>query len=102
MADLPTNQIINGLTKFLSTIFVYVLVVAAEVSVLVYGWGLTPKSWWWIVGIGVFGMTFLGVLRGMVNGTFLKASQIVELKAKVTALEVEEEARKARANASEN
>ena len=26
------------------------LIIAAEVAVLVFGWGLQPVSWWWIVG----------------------------------------------------
>jgi len=26
----------------------------AVVSVLHYGWGMQPQSWWWIIGVGFF------------------------------------------------
>jgi len=31
------------------------LSVGMSVLVMIYGWGLEPKSWWWIIGVGFFG-----------------------------------------------
>ena len=27
-------------------------IVTLQILVLIYGWGLTPQSWWWIIGGG--------------------------------------------------
>lgn len=35
--------------------------------VLIYGWGLTPQSYWWIIGGGIFGHTVLYAMREVVN-----------------------------------
>jgi len=45
----------NALRKFLVTVFGLCLAVALSILVLIHGWGLEPKSWWWIIGVGVFG-----------------------------------------------
>jgi hypothetical protein len=36
--------------------------VGVHVVTMVYGWGLTPVSWWYIVGFGLFGVLFSKVL----------------------------------------
>ena len=38
------------------------LTIVLSILVMIYGWGLEPKSWWWIIGGGVFGMTFIRTL----------------------------------------
>jgi hypothetical protein len=43
------------MTKFLSYVFLTILTVAISVSVMMFGWGLRPVSWGWIIGMGVFG-----------------------------------------------
>ncbi len=45
----------NELRKFTVVLFGIVLTVLLTILVMIYGWGLTPKSWWWIIGIGFFG-----------------------------------------------
>ena len=45
----------DALRKFLVFIFGVCLAVALSILVMIHGWGLEPKSWWWIIGIGVFG-----------------------------------------------
>jgi hypothetical protein len=37
-------------------------VVVLQILVFVFGWGLTPRSWWWILGVGVGGGVVLKVL----------------------------------------
>lgn len=40
--------------KILSQLFLLCLLVGTQVIVMIFGWGLQPKSWWWIIGVGVF------------------------------------------------
>lgn len=39
---------------FLAFLAYAAMAVGINVLVLIHGWGLTPKSWWWIIGVGVF------------------------------------------------
>lgn len=50
------------MTKFLAFTFVYSLGIALGVAVSMYGWGLEPKSWWWIIGGGVAGRVVIEIL----------------------------------------
>ena len=52
----------NALRKFLVTVFGLSLAVLLSILVLIYGWGLEPKSWWWIIGVGVFGQIMAQVI----------------------------------------
>jgi len=36
--------------------------IGLQVLVMIYGWGLEPQSWWWIVGGGLVGMVFLNLV----------------------------------------
>lgn len=47
------------MTKFLANVFVLTVLVGTQIAVMIYGWGLTPRSWWWIIGVGYFGNIFL-------------------------------------------
>lgn len=96
------EAVINAVTKFVSLVFIFTLSVGIEIVVLIYGWGLTPKSWWWIIGVGIFALTVVTVIRETILGRVAKAARITEVEKRLKALEVEEEARKARANASKN
>ncbi len=50
------------MNKLLAGLFVLIVMVGLQVVVMIYGWGLAPKSWWVIVGIGVFGQTFMKMI----------------------------------------
>lgn len=41
------------MSKFLSLVFLTTLGIGLSILVMIYGWGLTPVSWWWIIGGGV-------------------------------------------------
>lgn len=43
------------MNKFLAVTFIYFLSISLGVGIMVYGWGLQPVSWWWIIGGGVVG-----------------------------------------------
>jgi len=45
----------ENLRKLVVILLGICLSIVLSVSVLIYGWGLTPKSWFWILGIGFFG-----------------------------------------------
>jgi len=47
------------INKILALLFVLSVAVGLSVLVMIYGWGLTPVSWWWIIGVGVFGQVFM-------------------------------------------
>ncbi len=36
--------------------------IGMSVLTLIYGWGLQPKNWGWIIGAGFFGMLFSKLL----------------------------------------
>lgn len=29
--------------------------ILTSIGVMIYGWGLEPKSWWWIIGVYMIG-----------------------------------------------
>jgi hypothetical protein len=50
------------MNKLLAVTFVWFATVAMSVCTMIYGWGLEPKSWWWIIGAGIFGRFLLIIL----------------------------------------
>jgi sterol desaturase/sphingolipid hydroxylase (fatty acid hydroxylase superfamily) len=42
------------MTKIIAMLAVFTVSVIASVLTLMYGWGLQPKNWWWIIGVGIF------------------------------------------------
>ena len=48
----------KNLQSFLIILFGLIIAVSASILTMIYGWGLTPKSWWWIIGMGIFGPLF--------------------------------------------
>jgi hypothetical protein len=55
------------LEKTLSYILLAGVAVAVQIGVMVYGWGLSPKSLWWIIGIGMFGLASLRVISDKIG-----------------------------------
>ena len=50
------------LTQLLALTAVFALAVAITIGTMILGYGLWPKSWWWVIGLGVFGHIFAKVL----------------------------------------
>jgi uncharacterized membrane protein YjjB (DUF3815 family) len=46
------------LSKFLALLFVILIAVGMQILTYIYGWGMQPRSWVWIIGVGVFGHMF--------------------------------------------
>lgn len=41
--------------SFMLVITGLVISIGTSILVMMYGWGLEPKSWWWILGVYFFG-----------------------------------------------
>ena len=54
------------MSKILALFFVLAVTVGMSILTMIYGWGLEPKSWWWIIGVGVFGQVFMKVIGNKV------------------------------------
>ncbi len=50
------------MNKLLAQIFLFVLMLVSGILVMIYGWGLEAKSWWWIVGGGIFARVMLAII----------------------------------------
>jgi hypothetical protein len=38
-----------------------IISVCLSILVMIYGWGLQPKSFWWIIGVGIFGQILVQI-----------------------------------------
>ncbi len=54
----------NPLSKILAYLFLLTCAVTLSILIMIHGWGLTPKSWWWIIGGGVVGHS---VIQGLLQ-----------------------------------
>jgi len=43
----------NPVSKVVASLFLFCSSVGISILVMMYGWGLQPVSWWWIIGGGV-------------------------------------------------
>jgi len=48
-----------NVTKFLALLFVSLLSILTTVLTLMWGWGMEPKNWWAIIGLGIVAQTVL-------------------------------------------
>lgn len=45
-------QVIRAQGCFIQLVM-FVFALALTILVMIYGWGLEPQSWWWIIGCGI-------------------------------------------------
>jgi ABC-type transport system involved in multi-copper enzyme maturation permease subunit len=58
----------NELRAMLSITFIWFLSVGLSILIMIHGWGLTPKSYWWIIGAGILGHSVLtGLMQAVVK-----------------------------------
>ena len=48
------------MVRFIAVTSLYVAGFLVSLGVMIWGWGLAPQNWWWIIGGGV-------VLRGLIT-----------------------------------
>lgn len=57
----------DSLRKFIISIVALVIGMGTTITVCIYGWGLEPQSWFWIIGVYLFGhivsFAFLEIAR---------------------------------------
>ena len=49
--------------KFVAGVLACVVMIGLSIAVMIYGWGLKPQSWWWILGGGVGLRLLLAVME---------------------------------------
>ena len=43
-----------NVATYLFALFAYMaMLIGLSILVMIHGWGLEPKSWWWILGVGI-------------------------------------------------
>jgi len=52
----------NALQRILLIVFGLAVGVATTILVMIKGWGLEPQSWWWIIGVSLFGHIFAQII----------------------------------------
>ena len=52
----------NALIRFLLLCVTSILALSLSILVMINGWGLEPKSWWWIIGVGYGGLIFIHII----------------------------------------
>lgn len=57
----------NALQKFLALLFVVCVNVLLQIGVMIYGWGVHPQSWKWIIGVGLFGIAFTRLVGDVIT-----------------------------------
>jgi len=45
----------EALKSLIVSVFGICISMVTSIAVFVYGWGLSPKSWWWIIGMNLIG-----------------------------------------------
>ena len=45
----------KALKSFVISLFAICISLSISITVMIYGWGLSPKSWWWIIGMYLIG-----------------------------------------------
>lgn len=64
----------EALRTFIIVLFGTIIGLSLTILAMIYGWGLEPKSWWWIIGVGI-------CIR-LLAETMLKVTQIGNKKEK--------------------
>lgn len=49
--------------KILAALFLLSISMCMSICVLMFGWGLEPKSWWWIIGGSLVGYGVAGLFK---------------------------------------
>lgn len=52
--------------KVIVAFLALVLICALSIAIMIYGWGLTPENWWWIIG-GYAAVVVLSSISGIVS-----------------------------------
>jgi len=45
----------DDLRRFVISVFGVFISITTSITVMIFGWGLTVKSWWWVIGVYFIG-----------------------------------------------
>lgn len=57
----------KALKSVIITFLGFILTTVISICVMMYGWGLRPKSWFWIIGMGIFVQLFAYIIIAVGN-----------------------------------
>ena len=52
-------------TQLVALVFLLLAIFGVHLVTLMYGWGLEPQSWTWILGGFVLNLVLMGMMRGI-------------------------------------
>lgn len=52
-------------SKIIAVIFLWLSIFFLTIFILMYGWGLTPISWSWIIGGNILQIILVGCMQGV-------------------------------------
>ena len=58
----------EALRRVVIAIVAVAMSIFVTVLVMVYGWGLQPKSWWWIIGAYAIGRMIAEMMMDLAKG----------------------------------
>lgn len=54
------------LTQLIALLAIFAAQVGMSLIAMIFGWGLWPKNWWVVIGVGVFGTLFAHLVASKV------------------------------------
>ena len=58
--------------KSIAIISLFFMGLMTGILVMIYGWGLEPKSWWWIIGGGIVIKLIIEIMQSIAKGEINK------------------------------
>jgi hypothetical protein len=55
------------LEKFIISMFTIIFCAIISLAIMINGWGLTPHSWWWIIGGYLTHIFLSGIIQHILN-----------------------------------
>lgn len=52
----------EGFRTLTIVLFGFIISMAIGIFVMIHGWGIEPKSWWWIIGGGILARFIVEVM----------------------------------------
>jgi len=53
------------MSSIIISLILYILAIVIGIQTMIHGWGLTPVSWGWVIGAGIFGQFMIIILQAL-------------------------------------
>lgn len=67
--EIMTHDKVNALCQLISMCVFLALGALFSALTMIYGWGIHPRSWWWIIGVGFFGQAAIQVVVSSIKNS---------------------------------